>query len=263
MSNLTKITTETLGAVEVLTIDGQEVRNAMNIDVYAKVTETIRNLKNRPEIRAIVITGAGPFFSSGGNIQILRDSQDAPPAQSNASTDQLNSMIRNIADCPVPVIAAVEGGAAGAGFSLVLACDMIVSDKEASFTASYVRVGLTPDGGMTHFLTQALPKQMVMDMCIFGKPTAATTLAGHGMINELCETGQALETALAMADKIAKGPRESIRNIKRLVHAAKSNSLPEHLIAEADGINTSRFGPEAREGLGAFLEKRRANFEGL
>lgn len=257
---MTEVKSERQGDILVLTLDGPDSRNSINPDVYRTVRDQVVNAGADPEIRAIVLVGAGGFFSSGGNINALKDSAKGPLSAVNSNTDYLNAMIRAIVDCPTPVIAAVEGGAAGAGVALALSCDMIVANAEAKFTVAYVRVGLSPDGGVTHFLRAALPRQLVNELCVLGRPITAERLAQFGVVNEVTELNQALDGAMTLAGKVAAGPANAIRSIKNLVNTAADSELSTHLSAEADLINQARFGPEAVEGLSAFLEKRKPDF---
>lgn len=247
-------------AVLLLTLDGPGSRNAVGPEVYLQVQARIIEAGRDPAVRAIVLTGAGGFFSSGGNVNALRDSARRSLAEVTANTDKLNAMIKAIVDSPTPVIAAVEGGAAGAGLSLALACDMIVAADDAGFTVAQVRVGLSPDGGATHFLRSALPRQMVMELCLLGQPLPAARLAEAGIVNRLVPRGQALQTALELAERLAAGPPQAISTIKGLVDSAAGHDLATQLDAEARAINLARFGAEAAEGLAAFLEKRRPDF---
>lgn len=257
---MTEVRSQNQDGILTLTLDGPDSRNSINPDVYRLLRDHVVNAGNDPNIRAIVITGAGGFFSSGGNINALKDSANGPLSAVNSNTDYLNAMIRAIADCPTPVIAAVEGGAAGAGVALALSCDMIVAEAEAKLTVAYVRVGLSPDGGVTHFLRAAMPRQLVNELCILGRPITAERLSQFGIVNEVTEAGQAMDSAMALAGKVAAGPRGAIRSIKHLVNTAADTELCTHLWAEADLINQARFGPEAAEGLSAFLEKRKPDF---
>lgn len=248
------------GRVLTLTLNGPNNRNAIGPDVYCTLRDVIVDAGNAVDTHAIILTGADGFFSSGGNINALKDSAAGPLSAVTSNTDKLNAMIRAIVDCPTPVIAAVEGGAAGAGVALALSCDFVVAARDAKFTAAYVKVGLSPDGGTTYFLRQAMPRQLVNELCILGRSITAERLATFGVVNELADTGEAMDTASALANRIASGPPQAIQSIKHLVNQAEHNELCTHLWQEADRINHARFGPEAAEGLQAFLEKRKPDF---
>lgn len=256
----TEVRAERKGAVLVITLDGPRSRNAIGPEIYDAVQAEVIEARRNQQVRAIVLTGARGFFSSGANIHSLQASAQGTLAEAVARTDRLNAMIRAIIESPKPVLAAVEGGAAGAGVSLALACDMIVAAAGAKMTVAYVRVGLSPDGGVTHFLRSALPRQLVMEMCTLGQPVPAERLAQFGIVNAIVPEGSALQVALEVAGRVAAGPAAAIARIKAQVNAAPSNELASHLNLEADGINVARFSAEAAEGLSAFLEKRRPNF---
>jgi enoyl-CoA hydratase/carnithine racemase len=256
----TRVTAERRGAVLLVRLDGEATRNALGPTVYEDVRSHIVHAGTEPGVGAVVITGSGPFFSSGGNVSSLLNSAKETLSNASSNTDKLNAMIMSIVECGKPVIAAVEGGAAGAGFALALACDVIIASERANFTASYVRVGLSPDGGMTHFLRTALPRQLVLEICMLGQRVPATRLAAAGLVNRITEEGGALRAALELGGELSEGPSEAIANIKRLINAAPGNDLPTHLEVEARAINLARFGAEAKEGLSAFLERRRPRY---
>ncbi len=258
----TTLRQERHGAVLLLTLDGPATRNSVSPPVYRQMQAALIDAAGDDGVRAIVLTGANGFFSSGGNINALKASAGKTPAEVVPNTDLLNAMIKAVRDCPKPVVAAMEGGAAGAGASLALACDMIVAARDAALVVAYVKVGLSPDGGVTHFLSRGLPRQLVAEMCLLGAPVGAERLHALGVVNLVTEPGAALDGALALAARLAAGPAQSMARIKALIEAAPETTLATHLDREAAGINRARFGAEAREGLAAFLEKRKPDFSG-
>jgi enoyl-CoA hydratase/carnithine racemase len=258
--DVTEVRCERDGRVLRLVLDGPKTRNAIGPDVYEAVQAAIVTAGSDPGIGAIVVTGSGGFFTSGGNVRALEASARGTLAEATVKTDRLNAMIRTIVECPKPVVAAVEGGAAGAGFSLALACDLIVAAEGASFAAAYVRVGLSPDGGITHFLGTALPRQLVMELCLTGQPVAAPRLAAAGLVNSCVPDGEALARAMDLATRLAEGPPNAVATIKRLVNTAGRRDLAGQMDEEARAINLARFGAEAAEGLQAFLARRAPDF---
>jgi enoyl-CoA hydratase/carnithine racemase len=158
------------------------------------------------------------------------------------------------------VIAAVEGGAAGAGLSLALACDLIVASETAKFTAAYVKAGLVPDGGLTSALSRIIPRPLAMEMCLLGRAVSASRFAALGAITVLCAEGQAEAEAMALADAVANGPREAQEVIRRLVSTAYEQTETAQLGFERDAMAHAAGGDEAAEGIAAFLEKRKPNF---
>ncbi len=256
----TQVKRELSGNTLLLTLDGPKSRNAVSPPVYAALQEQLIQAADDPAVRAIVLSGANGFFCSGGDVNNLKRSASQPLHEVSRSTDGLNAMIKWVRACPKPVIAAVEGGAAGVGISLALACDLIVASQAAKFTVAYVRIGLTPDGGVTHFLSAGLPRQLVTEMCLLGKPVVADVLAHHGLINRVVPEGSALDAALELSSALAQGPAGAMAKIKQLIEVAPKNDLATHLDAEARGMNQSRYTAEAKEGTRAFLEKRKPDF---
>ena len=256
----TEVIPERTDSVLLITLHGDTTRNAIGPVVYERMLALILEAEADSQIGAIVLAGAGPFFSSGGNVRSLRDSAKGTLAQATGNTDRLNRLIKAVVYCRKPIIAAVEGGAAGAGFALVLACDLIVASDTANFSAAHVRVGLSPDGGATYFLRAALPRQLAMEICMLGQPLSAARLAAAGVVNRVVAEGTALRVALALAKELADGPPGAIATIKKLINAVPESDLSGHLEAEAEALNLARFGSEASEGLTAFLEKRPPRF---
>ena len=159
------------------------------------------------------------------------------------------------------MIAAVDGAAAGAGFSLALACDMIVAGTSATFVMAYVKVGLTPDGGGSWFLAQALPRQLATEIIMEGKPVLAPRLHQLGLVNRLVPDGTALDAALAWADDLAALSPNAVVRIKTLVGEAQGNTLAQHFEAEKHNFVECLHHHDAQEGISAFLEKRTPRYK--
>lgn len=156
------------GAVLVLSHNNVASRNALSLAFYEAFVTALRNAAAESEVAAIVLTGEGGHFCSGGDLRQLATRRALPEAERRARLESLHELIRAVRDCPKPVIAAVEGAAAGAGLSLALACDMLVAARNAVFSVAYVKVGLTPDGGATAFLAESLSRQALTELCLTG-----------------------------------------------------------------------------------------------
>lgn len=229
--------------------------------MYAAAVETLTTAERDDSIRAVVLTGADRFFCAGGNLNRLLENRSKDKSVQAESIDNLHGWIEAIRDCPKPVIAAVEDTAAGAGFSLALACDMIVAGASAKFVMAYVKVGLTPDGGGSWFLTQALPRQLATEILIEGKPVTAERLHHFGVVNRLVADGTALDTALAWADDLASLSPNAVERIKALTIEAQRDTLAQHFEVEKRNFIESLHHRDAQEGISAFLEKRKANYK--
>jgi enoyl-CoA hydratase/carnithine racemase len=248
-------------ATLVLTLSNPGARNALHPDMYAAAIETLSTAERDNSVRAVILTGADNFFCAGGNLNRLLENRNKDKSVQAESIDNLHSWIQAIRDCPKPVIAAVEGAAAGAGFSLALACDLIVAGASAKFVMAYVKVGLTTDGGASWFLTQALPRQLATEILIEGKPVSASRLHELGLVNKLVPDGSALDTAYAWADELATQSPNAVERLKSLVQEAQRNSLAQHFEAEKLNFVESLHHRDAQEGISAFLEKRKPNYK--
>ena len=240
----------------ILTLSNPGSRNALHPDMYAAAIETLSTAERDDSVRVVVLTGADNFFCAGGNLHRLLENRSRPKSEQADSIDHLHGWIDALRDCSKPVIAAVDGAAAGAGFALALACDFIVAGASAKFVMAYVKVGLTPDGGGSWFLTQALPRQLATEILMEGKPVLAPRLHQLGIVNRMVLDGTALDAALAWADELAALSPHAVHHIKALVNEAQNNTLPEHFEAEKHNFVESLHHRDAQEGISAFLEKR-------
>jgi enoyl-CoA hydratase/carnithine racemase len=236
-------------------------RGALSPELYACIQQAIE-LASHPRVRAVILTSEGDFFCAGGDLNVLISRRDLDESERRDKIDELHSLIRAIRNSPVPVIAAVEGGAAGAGLSFALACDLIVAAKGAKFTAAYVKAGLVPDGGLTASLARTLPRQLSMEMCLLAQAVTVDRMHDLGVVNAVVEPGEAFAGAMAFADRLAQGPRAAQAVIRRLVAQGYDMSEAEQLDAERNAMAHAAGADEAAEGIAAFLEKRKPNYGG-
>ena len=244
-------------ATLILTLSNPGAKNALHPDMYAAAIETLSTAERDDSIRAVILTGADNFFCAGGNLNRLLENRNKDQAEQADAIDHLHGWIEALRACPKPVIAAVEGTAAGAGFSLALACDLIVAGASAKFVMAYVKVGLTPDGGASWFLARALPRQLATEILIDGRPILAPRLHELGLVNKVVADGSALDAALAWADELAELSPNAVERIKSLIGEAQGNSLDRHFEAEKQNFVESLHHRDAQEGISAFLEKRK------
>jgi len=249
------------GATLVLTISNPEHRNALGPELYAAGVEALSVAETSPEVRTVVITGEGAHFCAGGNLQrLLANRQEAPEVQAQ-SIEGLHNWIETIRTYPKPVIAAVEGAAAGAGFSLALACDFIVAARNAVFVMAYSNVALSPDGGASWSLSHALPRQIATEILMCGDRIPAERLHALGVVNRLAETGSALDTALALAEQLNARAPNALASIKELLNEAPHAQLTHHLAHERDHFVKNLHHANGGAGISAFLEKRVPRYE--
>ena len=249
------------GSTMVLTISNPEHRNALGPEMYAAGVEALNIAETNPDVRCVVLTGEGETFCAGGNLQRLQANRQKPPEVQAQSIEQLHSWVEAIRTFPKPVIAAVEGPAAGAGFSLALACDLIVAARNAVFVMAYSSVALSPDGGGSWSLAQALPRQLVNELLMSGERIGAQRLHELGVVNRLCDAGQALGTALEWSEKLAARAPNVMTSIKELVSEAGAHDLSTHLAAERDHFVKNLHHPNGGIGIAAFLNKQVPRYE--
>jgi enoyl-CoA hydratase/carnithine racemase len=256
-----ELQTERRATTLVLTISDPASRNTLSAQVIAAGIEALSVAESNPEVRAVVLQGAAGHFCAGGNVHGLVERRAAGEAAQRRMLEDLHHWIETIASFPKPVIAAVEGAAAGAGFSLALACDLIVAAEDARFILSYARVGLTPDGGATWHLGRALPRQLVQQWTWLAEPVSARQLHAHGLVNWVTDPGKAFEQASAVAGQLAVMAPNALAGAKELLHKANGAGLTRQLEAERDQFVENLFHPNAGEGLQAFFGKRPPRFE--
>ncbi|HYP82613.1 oxepin-CoA hydrolase, alternative type [Variovorax sp.] len=251
------------GPVLVLAIHTPGKRNAISAGLYDALREALEDARRQPSVGAVVLTGADGYFCSGGDLNVLATRREHPPEVRRGILEGLHGLVRLLRDFPKPVVAAVEGGAAGAGLSLAMGCDLLVAARDATFSVAYVKVGLTPDGGATSFLAQVLPRQLLTELCLTGDRIGAERLHALGVVNRLTEPGGADAEAVALATRLAGGPERAMARIKALCRESVSASLDAQLDREAQFMVESQGDSESAEGIAAFLGKRSADFASL
>lgn len=255
-----ELITERRGTTLILTVSDPPTRNTLSAQVIAAGIEALGAAEANDEIGAVVLRGDGDTFCAGGNLNGLLERRAAGPPAQRQMLEQLHHFVETIRAYPKPVLASVEGTAAGAGFSLALACDLLVAAADARFTMSYAKVGLTPDGGATWSLVRALPRALVLKMIWLGEPVSAEVLQSHGLVTALAPSGRALDEALRIADRLAAMAPNAIAAAKELVDEAAGQTLREQLAAERDRFLESLFHDNGKEGLDAFFGKRAPRF---
>ena len=254
-----KSTTE--GSTMVLTLSNPSQRNALGPEMYAAGIEALNGAENSDEVRSVVLVGEGAWFCAGGSLQRLLGNREREPAVQAESIEALHNWIDSIRTFPKPVIAAVEGAAAGAGFSLAMACDLIVAARDAVFAASYSNVALSPDGGLSWHLAQMLPRQIASEWLMLGGRIEASRLHALGVVNEITENGQALGAALALAKRLGERAPNSLASIKELLSEGRGATLSSQLSQERDHFVRNLHHPNAGIGIHAFLAKEKPRYE--
>lgn len=248
------------GLTLILTLSNPEFKNAIGPEMYAAGIEALNAAETSPDVRSVVITGASNMFCAGGNLQRLKANRRESPDVQAQSIEGLHNWIDSIRTFPKPVIAAVEGAAAGAGFSLALACDFCVAAENAVFVMSYSTVGLSPDGGGSWAIGRALPRALASELLMCGERIAAKRLHDLGLVNCVTEPGAALAEALRLAERLNSRAPNALSSIKELLNDASGNTLGQQLASERDHFVRNLHHSNGGEGIDAFLQKRKPQY---
>ncbi|NNL66401.1 MAG: enoyl-CoA hydratase, partial [Myxococcales bacterium] len=210
-----------------------------------------------------VLLGArGRMFCAGGDLGAFQGAGDTVPTLLKEITTHLHAAISRLARMRAPVIAAVTGTAAGAGFSLLCAVDLVLASEEAKFTMAYTQVGLAPDGSSTYWLPRLIGNRRTVELMLTNRVLRAEEAHAWGLVNQVLPPEQVESEALALAQRIAAGPTEAFGLVKKLVLESAGNTLETQMELESRGIADAARTADAQEGMAAFFEKRNPTFSG-
>lgn len=252
----TELLTERHGQVLVLTLSGPATRNAMTAQVYAAGTEALHAAEANDEIRCIVLTGAGGHFCAGRDIHQMARHRARDIHQEAEHIDTYHRWVEDLISFPKPILAAVEGVAAGAGVSLMLACDMVYASESARFISAYGHLGLSPDGGLSWQIAHRLPRGEALKWLWGQAEHGAQQLHQWGLVQDVVPAGQALQAALKQADQLSQCPPALLASTKELLRAAHTQALPAQLHLEKHHFMVNLSRPEAGQALARFMEKK-------
>ncbi|QIX25553.1 enoyl-CoA hydratase/isomerase family protein [Nocardioides sp. JQ2195] len=246
---------EDRGLVRVLTLNHPERRNALDLEDRIRLREALVDADR--EARAIVLTGAAPMFSAGGDIS----SMTTDPVIAQQRLDAVAGIAQQMAISATPIVAAVEGGAFGLGLALVCSSDLVVASSTSRFAASFVKVGLAPDTGLSWSLPQRVGRALARRMVLTAHPVDAAEALEAGLVDEVVDEGSALDRAVELANALAASSAPAIAAVRR-IFGQPNQSLSGILAAEAEAQMELFQTPEFAEGQAAFLERRPADFVG-
>jgi len=251
--------------IATLTLNRPERLNALGDTLRADLHDAVTKASADPDVRVLVITGAGRGFCSGGDVKSMneRDRAGAGSPLMDKIAPSRDQTILAMRDSPKPVIAAVNGVAAGAGFNLALACDMRIAATTARFTQAFVRRGLHPDWGGTYFLPRVVGIAKACELIFTGETIDAAEALRLGIVNSLAEPEALMEKTYELARKLASGPPIAIRLAKRAIYHNQDVDLRAGLEYETYAQNICRETEDSKEGVKAFVEKRAPKFRGL
>lgn len=258
------VVSELSHSILTLRLNRPEVLNAFHDEMLSALSQALRKGERDKNVRCLVITGAGRAFSSGQDLAAVRErySCESPVDFAAHLRDHYNPIITRIRAMEKPVIASINGVAAGAGSSLALACDVRIAAQSASFIQSFINVGLIPDSGATFMLPRLIGPARAMELAFTGRKVSAEEALQIGLVNQVVADEQLAEATLKLAQTLASLPTRGIGLAKRAINASWNNELQTQLDYEAMLQATAGQTRDHREGVTAFLEKRKPQFLG-
>ena len=267
MTSTESLLVERDGHVETWTLNLPDSRNPISdSSIVEALCERVAAVNVDPDVRAVVLTGAGTAFSAGGNVKDMVDRNGmfggSPYELREGYRGGIQRIPRALYHCEVPVIAAVNGPAVGAGCDLAMMCDLRVASSRAFFAESFVQLGIIPGDGGAWLLTKAIGPMRAAEMALTGDRVPAEKALEWGMVNEVVEPEQLIEAANALAARVAKNPPHSIRMAKKLLRESQHQSLESLLELSAAMQALAHHTQDHREALAAFGEKRTGDYRG-
>lgn len=250
--------------VATISLNRPERLNALNPSMRKELYEAVVDSDQRDDVRVIVITGVGRGFCSGGDVKAMNEANKA--GQTSALEDRVapprDKAVLAMRDASKPLIAAVNGAAAGAGMNIALACDIRIASRQARFGQTFARRGLHPDWGGTYFLPRIVGMAKACELIFTGKLIDADEALQLGIVSQVTEHDALMATTMELAQSFAAGPPIAIRLAKRAMYKGLDSSLREALEFETYAQNICRDTEDAKEGIQAFVEKREPKFSG-
>ena len=258
---MASITTEIKDKIAFLTLNRPEVFNSFNREMALLLQKELDNCEKNPEVRAIVITGNGKAFCAGQDLKEVT-SPELNPGFKKILEEHYNPIISKIRKIEKPIIAAVNGVAAGAGANIALACDVVIASENASFIQAFSKIGLVPDSGGTFFLPRLIGFQKASALMMLGDKISATEAEKLGMIYKVVSTENLSQEVSNIASILSNMPTKALGLTKRLLNDSMSNSLENQLDLEGKLQIESAQSEDYAEGVDAFVNKRKPKFKG-
>jgi 2-(1,2-epoxy-1,2-dihydrophenyl)acetyl-CoA isomerase len=244
-----------------ITLNRPDALNALNLDAVRELYDIANRLTDDDNVRAVVMTGAGDrAFCAGGDVVDFAGRGENVGLLVREITGYLHLAIARLAWMRAPVIAAVNGIAAGGGFSLAMACDLVVAADTARFTSVYTQIGFTPDGSSTYFLPRLIGRRRAMELYLTNRVLSAHEAHDWGLVNQVVKAAELLPEVRTLAARLADGPAAAHGGVKKLMLLADTNGLESQMEQETRFIAAASASAEGREGVKAFVEKRKAKF---
>ena len=252
---------ETRGAVALVTLNRPDSGNALNLQMALDLLAAAMTCARNAAVRAVVLTGAGRHFCFGGDLRAMASRDATGDDYIRELTTYLHAAISHFMRMDAPVLAAVNGTAAGAGVGLVAMADLAVCASSSKFNLAYTKAGLTPDAGTSFLLPRTVGLKRTMELLLLNRSLTASEALAWGLVNEVVADEQLLSRGLELAEELAQGASGAFGATKRLV-AHSLGALESQMVLESETIAAHAMGAEGQEGIRAFLEKRKPQFPG-
>ena len=261
------IVTHLDAGVQTITLNRPEKLNSFNPEMHELLRAALDDAARNPEIRCVLLTGAGRGFCAGQDLSEREMKTSDPlrdkPRDLGATIEQYyNPLVKFMQALPLPIVCAVNGVAAGAGANIALACDIVLAARSASFLQAFAKIGLVPDSGGTYFLPRLVGTGRAMALAMLAEKLPAAEAERMGLIWKAIDDDKLMPEAVAMCRHLATQPTRALGLMKQAIYAAGGNSLSAQLDLERDLQREAGASPDYREGVGAFLEKRKPVFTG-
>lgn len=251
---------ERTGSVVTIRLNRPEAANGLNVAMAAELSVAARRVASDDSVKAVVLTGNGAFFCAGGDVKAMVDFADDVDVGLKGIADDLHRAVSSFARMPAPLLVAVNGTAAGAGFSLAVCGDLVIAAETAKFTMAYSKIGLSPDGGSSYYLPRLIGLRKTQELMFTNRVLSAAEAQEWGLINRVTSAEALEEAAQAWAQEIAVGARDANAAIKSLLLHTFDNALETQMEIEGVTIANNAKSADGREGAAAFLEKRTTTF---
>ncbi len=249
-----------------ITFNRPEARNALSLEMRTALIDAMIDFGADDSVRCIVIAGAGENFMAGGDVKNFAELAKLPEEERyNHFVKRIHSsapMLLAIQKMKKPVVCVVQGAAVGFGFSLAMACDLVIAAHDARFACSYIGIGTSPDGSGSWYLPRLVGVKRAMEIAMLGEFIDAPTALAMGLVNRVAAEGELEAISEKIIRRLAGGPTVGIGNTKQLIHAAANNSLEAQLALEAESFAECATSADWVEGVTAFTEKRKPEFSG-
>lgn len=250
------------GHVARITFDRPDAAHAMDLPTMRDLMHAAITCDEDPSIRAVVITGSGRFFSAGGDLASFSSAGDEAGMLLKEMTTYFHAAVSRFSRMDAPIVAAVNGIAAGAGFSLVAACDLAIAAESALFTSAYTAGGLTPDGSSTYFVPRLVGMRRAAELMLTNRRLSAAEALEWGIVNRVVADDRLADESMELARALAAGPTLAFGAVKRMLHESLSGTLETQMEMEARSIAAMSHTADGREGIAAFVAKREPDYRG-